>query len=489
VVSMSLLIDCLLSTCLFSSRRHYHGVLTTKKKTMSEDFSQLWERHIAATRHDFVKDTITARDDELPTETDKIGKLWEETMGSVVDALEALDDLAPSSRGAHSPEPRAIWSSRDDYTETALSSPQDSHFSTKPHAPPAITISDHDREIEHEPEEEITPMVEIGGRRSKGKELASYYLDKTRLKKLRDWHNGNAPPASQSKHLLYSNYNTRYIPETSPSPTPTPTPTTSSKDINKSEQPDTPITSFRTIHSAQSSPPSSVNVLILTWARHDRRGDDGQLLSPSLDIDTDTVRSCFKRRGYRVQCRLIPEDYPTSAVETILSRFLSQSTPDTLHVIYYHGYGNVESSTAADGRMVFSSGFGGSSFFWDDIRNGILTAEGDVLLVMDCSAAPGAEQNEVVLEAGISREVAAPGTTKLVLGACAPYSSSMGIGNKMTRAMCAVLEGDGRKGEVCVQGLCSRMKEWLRDDEDPSAVFVTQLGGGQLLDIYLPRFI
>lgn len=442
---------------------------------MSEDFTQLWERHIATTRDDFLNDT--RRDDGIPAEADKIGKLWEETMGSVVDALDALDDLTPSSRGAHSPEPRAAWSSRDDYTETALSSPQDSHFSTKP--PPAITISDHDHENEVEAEE-IPPMVEIGGRRSKGKELASYYLDKTRLKKLREWHNSNAPPASQSKHLLYSNYNTRYIPET----TPTPTPTTTSKDKNKIE-PDTPITSFRTIHSAQSTPPSSVDVLILTWARHDRRGDDGQLLSPSLDIDTDTVRACFKRRGYRVQCRLIPEDYPTSAVETILSRFLSQSTPDRLHLIYYHGYGNVEND-----RMVFSSGFGGSCFFWEDVRDGIMTAEGDVLLVMDCSAAPGAEQNEVVMEAGLAGGAAAA-STKLVLGACAPYSCSSVMGNKMTRAMCSVLEGEGR--DVCVQGLCSRMKEWLREGEgegerDASTVFVTQLGGGQLLDIYLPRF-
>lgn len=89
---------------------------------------------------------------------------------------------------------------------------------------------------------------------------------------------------------------------------------------------------------------------MLTWAKHDRRGDDGQLLSPGLDSGTGTLRDCLKRRGYRVQCRLIPGDYPTAAVETLLARFLDKSAPDSLLVIYYHGFGNLD----GQGRMVFS---------------------------------------------------------------------------------------------------------------------------------------
>ncbi len=100
----------------------------------------------------------------------------------------------------------------------------------------------------------------------------------------------------------------------------------------------------------QNPPPSHIHVLILTWAKHDRRGADGQLLSPSLDGDTEALRACLKRRGYRVQCRAIPADYPTAAVETLLDRFLERSTSEGLLVVYYCGYGCLD----GEGRMVFS---------------------------------------------------------------------------------------------------------------------------------------
>jgi hypothetical protein len=100
----------------------------------------------------------------------------------------------------------------------------------------------------------------------------------------------------------------------------------------------------------QNPPPSHVHVLILTWAKLDRRGDDGQLLSPSLDSDTEALRACLKRRGYRVQCRAIPADYPTAAVETLLDRFLERSSGDGLLVVYYCGYGCLD----GQGRMAFS---------------------------------------------------------------------------------------------------------------------------------------
>ena len=325
-----------------------------QRPNTDEDFTQLWERHIAAARKQFG----STRDDDTAPAGD-VGHVWDEKMDSVVDALElavsvnpfsALEFIAdnrrqsPHSRAPSSPEP--LWSVRDDYSETALSSPtQGSIFSTaalskpspKPNLMPTpiITISSHDDDRDaFDPD---TPMVEIGGRHSKGKELASYYLDRSRLKKHRDSHHHStlspspSPSFPDPKHLLYKNYSNRYVPDSPLSAV------------------ETPITSFRSALHIQNPPPSEVHALILTWAKHDRRGDDGQLLSPGLDIETDTVRACFKRRGYRVQCRVIPEDYPTSAVETILDKFLAKSKPGNLLVVYYRGEGGVEGD-----RMVFS---------------------------------------------------------------------------------------------------------------------------------------
>ncbi len=152
-------------------------------------------------------------------------------------------------------------------------------------------------------------------------------------------------PISASKYQLYENYANRYIPDD----------ISEAPEQEEEEGPETAIPAFRTMHHHHSPqnnpPPTEVHVLMLTWAKHDRRGDDGQLLSPGLDIETETVRSCFKRRGYSVQCRVIPEDYPTSAVETMLDRFLAKSGEGVLLVVYYHGYGNMD----VDGeRMMFS---------------------------------------------------------------------------------------------------------------------------------------
>ncbi|KAK4445510.1 hypothetical protein QBC34DRAFT_358316 [Podospora aff. communis PSN243] len=430
-----------------------------------EDFTQLWERHIAAARKEFA----APRKHEDAT---VVGHAWDEKMDSVVDALE-LAVQSPHSRAPSSPE--LLWSLRDDYSETALSSPQGSIWSTA--APvmtkqpnPIITISEHS-----DFPDPGTPMVEIGGRHSKGKELASYYLDRSRVKKSHHSHQAHpspiraASPDPDPKTLLFKNYNSRYIPDSEPS---------------------TPITSFRTLLHTPSRPPSSVHVLILTWAKSSRRGDDGQLLSPGLDIETDTVRSCFKSRGYRVQCRLIPEDYPTSAVETILDKFLAQSREDNLLVVYYKGEGCLEpeSSGQGPGRMVFSSGFGGSSFYWDDVRDPLMQAPGDLLMILDCEAAPGVENPEIRMDSGL---VSSP-STKQLLGVCAPYS--MGAGNFMTRSLCRALDNaDGERGSeegmTSVQGLCSAMRQDLRGEGmDAGTVFVTQLGGGQLMDIYLPSF-
>jgi hypothetical protein len=172
-----------------------------------------------------------------------------------------------------------------------------------------------------------------------------------------------------------------------------------------------------------------------------------------------------------------------------------------LLVVYYSGYGNLD----AGGRMVFSrfvfvpfspffvlvgeladrnSGFGGSSFYWDDVRDPIMSAPGQVLMVLDCAAAPGTEQPAMVVEAGM----VSSDSTKQLLGVCSPYDA----GNFMTKALCRTLDRSPHwpgAGMLSVQGLCSQMKEDLRESgeaEDASRVFVTQMSGGQLLDIYLP---
>ncbi|KAK3312604.1 hypothetical protein B0H66DRAFT_595156 [Apodospora peruviana] len=86
----------------------------------------------------------------------------------------------------------------------------------------------------------------------------------------------------------------------------------------------------------------------------------------------------------RVQYRHVLEDYPTAAVKTILDKFLDKLFEKSLLVVYYHRFGSINE----EGRMVFSSG-NGSSFFWDDIRDPIMQAPGDVLLIFDCCPIPG----------------------------------------------------------------------------------------------------
>ncbi|KAK5658199.1 hypothetical protein OQA88_2173 [Cercophora sp. LCS_1] len=413
----------------------------------TEDFTSLWERHLAAARKEFpLPATTTTNNNNTMSEIDR---LWDESYNSV---LSSLDDLTTSTQ---SPPPSTHEAStQGTSSSTAPSSPSSLTFPIHAQKPPAITISSPSSNTSSPSDiPPPTPMIEIGGRRSKGKELASYYLKQKR-----------SPQTSAFK--------TSYL-------TPIPATPQTIPQQSQSHEPETPITSFRTLHRYQNPPPVEVHVLILTWAKHDRRGDDGQLLSPVLDIETDSVRNCFKKRGYKVQCRVIGEDYPTAAVETILGKFLQKAGEGRLLMVYYRGFGNLEGETEGQRRMVFSSGFGGSYFFWDDVRDAIMLAEGEVVMVMDCLAAPGAEQHEILMEPGlvVSKQ------TKQLLGVCAPYGVG---GGYMAGVMCRALDGVGM---LSVQGLCSRMREELRGEVvEESSVFVTQLGGGQLMDIYLPRF-
>jgi hypothetical protein len=100
-----------------------------------------------------------------------------------------------------------------------------------------------------------------------------------------------------------------------------------------------------------------VHVLILTWATtpsstciHGSFTPESSLNADRIADDTETLRSTLKRRGYRVQCRSIPLDYPTAAVETLLDRFLQRSSVDGLLMVYYRGYGGLD----GERRMLFA---------------------------------------------------------------------------------------------------------------------------------------
>lgn len=120
-----------------------------------------------------------------------------------------------------------------------------------------------------------------------------------------------------------------------------------------------------------------------------------------------------------------------------------------------------------------------------------MQSPGDVLLIFDCTALPGAgpEQQEMRIEAGM---ISSP-STKQLLGVCVPSSlgndspTALTPGDLMTQSLCRTLDRMGDVPVLSVQRLCSLMREDLRGTELASRVFVTQLGGGQLLDIYLAR--
>ncbi len=226
---------------------------------------------------------------------------------------------SPNTTDTHSPG-TAWFLDRDD-TETALSSPVNSSW-LKTSGPAGHTVIPHLR-VEDYSEKSLL--------RAKGKAVDTTHDDK------RSWCAEPKTPFLLQRHFIHDNQ-----------------PPYPSFSLATAAVTTTATAAATALHSplspTQNPPPSHVHVLILTWAKHDRRGADGQLLSPSLDGDTEALRACLKRRGYRVQCRAIPADYPTAAVETLLDRFLERSTRDGLLVVYYCGYGCLD----GEGRMVFS---------------------------------------------------------------------------------------------------------------------------------------
>ena len=120
---------------------------------------------------------------------------------------------------------------------------------------------------------------------------------------------------------------------------------------------------------------------------------------------------------------------------------------------------------------------------------------GDVLLVFDCTALPGVSEAQREISGGVEVGMVSSASTKQLLGVCIPASSNSDesatavLGDDMTRSLCRTLDMMGDLPVLSVQKLCSLMREDLRGTGLSSRVFVSQLGGGRLLDIYLPRLV
>ncbi len=118
---------------------------------------------------------------------------------------------------------------------------------------------------------------------------------------------------------------------------------------------------------------------------------------------------------------------------------------------------------------------------------------GDVLLIFDCTALPGAREAQQEMSRGVEVGMVSSASTKQLLGVCVPASTNSAgsatavPGDDMTRSLCRTLARMDDMPVLSVQKLCSLMREDLRGTGLSSRVFVSQLGGGRLLDIYLPR--
>ncbi|KAH6632826.1 hypothetical protein F5144DRAFT_488669 [Chaetomium tenue] len=338
---------------------------------VDDEFSRLWQRHLTALRDDFSATSVQALP-SLPSESRSfdgeavpnqgLAHPWNEKIESVVDVLDELT------------LPETPWfPDRDGYAETALSSPLNSSCPRIIGSPMGLGLPDFRVEDYSE-----TALPDLKG---KGVSIAQTWSQR---KPPPPWHEDATVPFLLQKQLLDGQQ-----PFLQPSTVTTATTaaTTTHTPTASYHEPRTPAIA------------TQVHALILTWATPttttatSHHGANMHMYTHAHDSNsTDTLRATLKRRGYRVQCRTIPTDYPTAAVETMLDRFLERSAADTLLVVYYRGWGCL----GGDGRMVF-----------------VRYVPGDVLLVFDCIALPGAraEQLEMRVEAGM---VSSPSTKQLL---------------------------------------------------------------------------
>ncbi|KAK3491597.1 hypothetical protein B0T13DRAFT_56443 [Neurospora crassa] len=492
------------------------------------DFTQLWHRHLANLRHDFSAGAVdNARVHASPSKPARsmdgrgdseatprgadhhdiqatslpVGLEWDGDMEMVIGALQELEVQSPIT-ATEALSPDSPWfrdhhlrrdADGDIEIETVASSPQNSSWS-RTVAPPKAQRA----RLSLQPQLK-SPVNLNTSAAAKG--LDTDAKARTERRYSQDWYRDHATLLSHSQQLYqtYSAYAAslafsiaRPEPETEP-----PEPKTRFSSIFSPSQ--------RSRHAQV----AEVNVLILSWATTATTitaKEQGPIkLSSSrqgINTSTDSVRNCFKRLGYRVQCRLIPEDYPTAAVETLLAKFLADSDTGQgrkkLPVIYYAGGADM-----IGGRMMFANAIGSSHFFWEDIREPIMSSESDVLLILDChhsmrSNTSTEAEDQLMVDPGL----ASSPSVKQLLGAYVPVplprtdtpnsSSSGGItgATQMTQTLCRILDSAYARGDgkISVQRLCSCMKNELRQNgtELDQMVFVTQLGGRHLMDIELP---
>ncbi|KAK3313581.1 hypothetical protein B0H66DRAFT_594453 [Apodospora peruviana] len=223
---------------------------------------------------------------------------------------------------------------------------------------------------------------------------------------------------------------------------------------------------------------TQVHVLILTWIFHDLK--QAPYTAPpaseytSLEDETRRVRDTFESFGYKVREFLIPMRSSTEYLRSKLKQFTRLAADDTLLIVYYHGHGCLDD----DNELVFSSHehpsdpvwsqnaaaemyaalMSGDScpahgrhaqyqnlvkkyeryrpvaeVKWEEIRPTVLGAPCDLLLILDCCAAGGANLGHVNWRPPPQAE----GYTKHLFAACGFESFTS---DDMTAAMCEVLD-------------------------------------------------
>ncbi|KAL2158152.1 hypothetical protein VTH06DRAFT_4720 [Thermothelomyces fergusii] len=222
-----------------------------------------------------------------------------------------------------------------------------------------------------------------------------------------------------------------------------------------------------------------VHALILTWSFHDLRLEDytakPETEYVSLEQETARLRATLERYGYAVHEYLIPMHRSVESLKTKIEQFCARyEADDTLLIIYYHGHG----AMGDDNELVFSSHhhpenaawlkaaaadlyaalFTGGAYAtqgrldnhqdllkkyerlrpiasvpWSAIRDPILSAACDVLLVLDCCAAGAASLRHLHWQPPPGAEA----YTKHLFAACGFESSTS---DDMTAAMCEVLD-------------------------------------------------
>ncbi|KAK0736451.1 hypothetical protein B0T21DRAFT_383979 [Apiosordaria backusii] len=218
-----------------------------------------------------------------------------------------------------------------------------------------------------------------------------------------------------------------------------------------------------------------VHCLILTWSFHDLRAED--YTAPpaadyvSLEDESKRLISTLKNYGWQVSEYHIDMNRPIESTTARLNKFCQLAADDVLLVVYYHGHGSLNE----DNELVFSShdhpensewakkaaadlysellsrqngghgqnkaGFEAlmkkyeryrpiSHLPWSTLRQPLLACPSDVLFILDCCAAGGANLP--------SSSIPQSNTyTKHLFAACGFESSTS---DDMTETLCLVLD-------------------------------------------------